>query len=151
MFFDPQAGNSHRPGLPIYHSGLWGSAGSPSDLHSLFKLRRMEVESVPGRVWLGKISDFISRACAGNNYEAVPLDLPYITWHESSSHSCRVTMSKLCSQVAKLFPICPPGSVLHLSPSCSVPWEAYLHQVPILDSLALRYLDDLANGKTGQI
>ena len=70
----------------------------------------MEVEFVPGRVWLGKISDFISRACAENNYEAVPLDLPYVTWHESSSHSAKWPGSKPCGQVAKLSPVCPPGS-----------------------------------------
>ena len=108
----------------------------------------MEVEFVPGRVWLGKIFSFISRACAGNNYEAVPLDLPYVTGHESPSHSCQVTMSKLYGHVAKLFTICPPGSVLHPSPSWSVPWEAYFHQVQQLDFLALWYLDDLANGNT---
>ena len=108
----------------------------------------MEVEFVPGRVWLGKIFSFISRACAVNNYEAVPLDLPYVTWHESPSHSCQVTMSKLYGHVAKLFTICPPGSVLHPSPSWSVPWEAYFHHVQQLDYLALWYLDDLANGNT---
>lgn len=96
-----------------------------SGFHFLFRLSRMEIELVAGRLWMGKVFYFISKACAGISNEAVPSDLSYVTQHKFSSHSHRVTMSKPCGHVTGYSPFALPD-----------PFSIFLHPALCLGGLS---------------
>lgn len=94
--------------------GSGGQRWLLSGLHCLFRAQKNGGWICPRWVWLGKIFNFISRACATGTIMKQFL----WTYHMSQGMNLQmlfvqVTMSNIYGHVAKLFTICPPGSVLH--------------------------------------